>query len=299
MKSYRLSTLILLVVAAVIGLSAGTSHAQLTVLDDFSTYTTGSNFHMATSGSASAGLGNWITQTNAPGWSGTMSVVANTSGAGSANMLQMVNSCTNNFTFACALPLTMTAGDTSTLFFQAYLATNPNGCYLAGASTNSSGGGGFVPGTYAGYVEDYTPTSGGPGSQGFYDRNGTLFNSLPTAPYTIGNTWFDVWLVFNTTANTYSVDIAAASDPSTILASATGQSYRAGTGALTYAVFNDSSPLLVGSSANVVANYANIYFDPKGNDMGVNPISVPEPGSLSLLALGAGALGFLIRRRRA
>ena len=295
MKKYRLSTLILLVVAALIGLSAGTSHAQLTVLDDFSTYTTGT-FHLATTGSASAGYGNWVTQSQT-NWSGSMAIVANTSGAGSANMLQMVNSCTNNLTFACALPVTMTAGNTCTLFFQAYLATNPLGCYLAGASTQSLGN--LVPSTYAGYVEDYTPTTGGPGSQGFFDRNGALFNSLPTAPYTIGDTWFDVWMVFDTTANKYSVDIAAASDPGTILASASGLSYRSGSGALTGVIFNDSSPLVSGSSANVTTAFANIYFDPNGNDTGVNPISVPEPGSLSLLVLGAGALGFLIRRRRA
>lgn len=110
-----------------------------------------------------------------------------------------------------------------------------------------------------------------------YNNSGT-YGVLPL------NTWQNIWIVVDTTANTYDLYMSTGTAAGTLVNNDAAFNMTHGAGALQAIGFM--------SHSDNETQFDNLYYSP-----GVNTAHpIPEPASLSLLGLGALAMG---RRRKA
>jgi hypothetical protein len=188
-----------------------------------------------------------------------------------------------------ALPTAIPGFSTGTIFFQVFansaFVNTSIGLSDVAAPTDANNFASFEPQFRMNYNA---------GAPRFDVRNGGAFVNLtvPTA-ISVGQ-WYNVWIVANTTSDTWSLYI------NTGTANAT-----AGDLKMSGIAFRDATDsntalttLLVYSGAvaggSLLAASVDNFYESSGTDL-VNP--VPEPGTLAMLALGLGSL-LVLRKRK-
>jgi len=263
----------ILMVGMLVG-SVAVSQAQiLTLVDDFQTDSTGLVSGGATSGAWTVEMG-----TTAPPNIDTATIQTD----GSGNNFLSIGGVTAGSGVYRALPTPIPGFSSATLFFQVF-ANNPNlnvsiGLSDQAAPTDANNFAAFEPQFRLNYNA---------GAPRFDVRNGGTWVNLtvPTA-ITVGQ-WYNVWMVVNTTSDTWDCYINTGTPNVT-----------AGDLKMSGIAFRDATDhntalttLLVYSGAiaggTLAASVDNVY---EGN-------SVPEPGTLAMLALGLGSLLFLRKRK--
>jgi len=160
------------------------------------------------------------------------------------------------------------------------------------------------------YDAGQSPTGG---STTFRIRSGGAFlfattgGTVASRLMPVANAQYNVWFVINNSADNYQVYMQSDGDANLanptlitgIAADGTGATstfgFRNGAAAnaLVTANFGNGATAALGA-ANAV-NFDDIYIDPAGSNT-TNPVTAPEPASLTLL--GIGALALVGRRRR-
>lgn len=266
----------LLMVSMVIG-SVAVSQAAL--VDDFQTDSTG-----LVSGGATGGAWTALFGTTAPPNVDT-GTIQNESG----NLLLTLGSTTAGSGVYRALPSTIPGFSTGTLFFQVRgndnLLNSSFGLSDVAAPTDANNFASFEP------QMRMINTAGA--NLRFNVRNGGAFTDLTTPTAITVGQWYNVWMVVDTTADTWSCYI------NTGTANATGADLKmSGIGFRDATDHNTAlTTLLVytGAGGSMDASFDNFY-ESSGTDL-VNP--VPEPSSVALALFGAGVLMSLRRSRKA
>lgn len=189
-----------------------------------------------------------------------------------------------------ALPTAIAGFSTGTLFFQVY-ANNLNlntsiGLSDVAAPTDANNFASFEPQFRMNYNA---------GAPRFDVRNGGAFADLTTHTAITAGQWYNVWMVVNTTSDTWDCYINTGTANATA-----GDLKMSGIGFRDATDHNTAlTTLLVysGSGAALglpLAASVDNFYESSGTDL-VNP--VPEPGTMTMLVLGLGSLLFLRKRK--
>jgi len=270
----------LLMVSMVIG-SVAVSQAQ-TLVDNFQSDSTG-----LVSGQPASG---WtaLFGTSNPANTDTGTIQND----GSGNMLLSIGGATTAGSGVYrALPTAIPGFSTGTLFFQVY-ANNLNlntsiGLSDVAAPTDANNFASFEPQFRMNYNAGAPRFDVRQGSTGFVD--------LTTHTAITAGQWYNVWMVVDTTADTWSCYInTGTADATAGDLKMSGIAFRDttdhNTALTTLLVYSGSGAALGLPLAASVDN----FYESSGTDL-VNPI--PEPGTMAMLALGLGSLLFLRKRK--
>lgn len=286
---------LLTVAAAALCVASHEAKAAFSLFDNFDTYTTG----------PLSGQGGWTTSTTAGAHT---DVVAAT---GSDNEAQVYGNSIPNYKPLGALTIP-NASTAATVYFNFKMAASTTGNNFNFIITDATN-----PPDTAGSSEvqlnfDATAVLTG-GTSTFRVRNAGAFQFLSTGGTTasevmpIAGDVYNVWFVINNSADTYQIFMQS-DDPATGLSGAPhqiiaidGSGVNKGStfGFRNGAAANDLITANFGNGTVAVGNAVNfddIYVDLGGSNT-INPLAVPEPGSIGLLGLVAGA--GLLRRRKA
>jgi hypothetical protein len=287
------------IAGAVLGGAALPASAAFTLFDNFNSYNT----------APLSGQGGWVTSTTA----GAVTNVID-AGGGDKEVTVHSNSIPNYKSLgALSIPNASTA---ATVYFNFKMAAATTGNNFNFIVTDDA-----APIDTAGTSEvqlNFDATQApATGSTTFRIRNAGAFpfattgGTVATRIMPVANAQYNAWFVINNSADTYQLYLQNDADPnlanptliSGIIVDATGNvtsntstfGFRNGTAAnaLVTANFGNGATAALGA-ANAV-NYDDIFVDLAGSNT-TNPV-VPEPASLALI--GVGAIGLLVRRRRA
>lgn len=264
----------ILMVCVVIG-SVAVSQAAL--VDDFQTYSTG-----LVSGGVTSGV--W---TNLHGTTAPPNVDTGTIQNESGNLLLTLGSTTAGSGVYRALPSAIPGFSTGTLFFQVRgndnLLNSSFGLSDVAAPTDAN--------NFAVFEPQMRMINTGGANLRFNVRNGGAFTDLTTPTAITVGQWYNVWMVANTTADTWDCYINTGTADATA-----GDLKMSGIGFRDATDHNTAlTTILVytGAGGAMDASFDNFYMS-AGLNL-VNP--VPEPGTMTMLALGLGSLLFLRKRK--
>jgi hypothetical protein len=264
-----------LMVCVVIG-SAAVSQAVL--VDDFQTYSTG-----LVSGGATGGV--W---TNLHGITAPPNVDTGTIQNESGNLLLTLGATTAGSGVYRALPSAIPGFSTGTLFFQVRgndnLLNSSFGLSDVAAPTDAN--------NFAVFESQMRMINTAGSNLRFNVRNGGAFTDLTTPTAITVGQWYNVWMVVNTTSDTWDCYINTGTANATA-----GDLKMSGIGFRDATDHNTAlTTLLVytGAGGSMDASFDNFY-ESAGLDL-TNPVPVPEPATMTMLALGLG--GLFLRKRK-
>lgn len=251
--------------------------AAFSLIENFDTYALGSL----------TGQGGWTANTQ---WT-----VASAPVGGSGNVASGIGATGSGAAYRALNPAIDNANTATTLFFRLYRTGAVN--ISAGLSDDA------VPALFGGYEVQLNAQNNGTPTDSFKIRDANAFEDLGAGTFA-QSVWYNVWMVINTSTDTYEVwmnqgDYGTAGtpllhiqDPVIVPPDTSGFTFRNGASAnpLTTLIFamGGTTPAL--TSSLIVDD---VYIDTTGQNLS-NP--VPEPSSAVLLG-AAATLGLISRRR--